>query len=115
MTLFGRLALFETGSMAALYWGDAGFVGVLLRNPSAPKAPIMIISHTYKYFYIGIPRTGSKSMNRWLMGFLYDCEKYQAYDESAIDTGGTATPPYLAADADVYWAPNWQADTLLRN
>ena len=27
----------------------------------------MIISHTLKYVYIGIPRTGSKSMNRWLM------------------------------------------------
>lgn len=27
----------------------------------------MIISHTHRYVYIGIPRTGSKSMNRWLM------------------------------------------------
>ena len=27
----------------------------------------MIISHGLKYVYIGIPRTGSKSMNRWLM------------------------------------------------
>lgn len=27
----------------------------------------MIISHPLKYVYIGIPRTGSKSMNRWLM------------------------------------------------
>ncbi|NJN84166.1 MAG: hypothetical protein HC802_19075 [Caldilineaceae bacterium] len=27
----------------------------------------MIISHSLKYVYIGIPRTGSKSMNRWLM------------------------------------------------
>lgn len=27
----------------------------------------MIISHKFKYVYIGIPRTGSKSMNRWLM------------------------------------------------
>ena len=27
----------------------------------------MIISHTREYVYIGIPRTGSKSMNRWLM------------------------------------------------
>ena len=26
----------------------------------------MIISDTYKYVYIGIPRTGSKSMNHWL-------------------------------------------------
>lgn len=26
----------------------------------------MIISNTLKYVYIGIPRTGSKSMNRWL-------------------------------------------------
>jgi hypothetical protein len=27
----------------------------------------MIISHSLRYVYIGIPRTGSKSMNRWLM------------------------------------------------
>lgn len=27
----------------------------------------MIICHALKYVYIGIPRTGSKSMNRWLM------------------------------------------------
>ena len=27
----------------------------------------MIISRTLEYVYIGIPRTGSKSMNRWLM------------------------------------------------
>jgi hypothetical protein len=27
----------------------------------------MVISHVLKYVYIGIPRTGSKSMNRWLM------------------------------------------------
>lgn len=27
----------------------------------------MIISRALKYVYIGIPRTGSKSMNRWLM------------------------------------------------
>lgn len=27
----------------------------------------MIISETHKYVYIGIPRTGSKSMNHWLM------------------------------------------------
>ncbi len=26
----------------------------------------MIISHTHKFVYIGIPRTGSKSMNHWL-------------------------------------------------
>ncbi|MCX6017647.1 MAG: sulfotransferase family 2 domain-containing protein [Chloroflexi bacterium] len=27
----------------------------------------MIISHALRYVYIGIPRTGSKSMNRWLL------------------------------------------------
>jgi hypothetical protein len=27
----------------------------------------MIISHSLRYVYIGVPRTGSKSMNRWLM------------------------------------------------
>jgi hypothetical protein len=27
----------------------------------------MIISHRFRYVYVGIPRTGSKSMNRWLM------------------------------------------------
>lgn len=27
----------------------------------------MIISHHFRYVYVGIPRTGSKSMNRWLM------------------------------------------------
>jgi hypothetical protein len=27
----------------------------------------MIVSRTLRYVYIGIPRTGSKSMNRWLM------------------------------------------------
>ena len=27
----------------------------------------MIISDTHRYVYIGIPRTGSKSMNHWLI------------------------------------------------
>lgn len=31
----------------------------------------MIISHQLKYVYIGIPRTGSKSMNRWLMDHFH--------------------------------------------
>ena len=30
----------------------------------------MIVSDTYKYVYIGIPRTGSKSMNHWLMEYF---------------------------------------------
>ena len=33
----------------------------------------MIISHVHRYVYIAIPRTGSKSMNRWLMDH-YDGE-----------------------------------------
>ena len=30
----------------------------------------MIISHSHKYVYIGIPRTGSKSMNHWLREYF---------------------------------------------
>lgn len=30
----------------------------------------MIISHTHKYVYVGIPRTGSKSMNHWLCEYF---------------------------------------------
>jgi hypothetical protein len=30
----------------------------------------MIISDTFKYVYIGIPRTGSKSMNHWLIEYF---------------------------------------------
>ncbi len=35
----------------------------------------MIVSRTHKYVYIGIPRTASKSMNRWLMDH-FDGEWY---------------------------------------
>jgi len=30
----------------------------------------MIISETYRYVYLGIPRTGSKSMNHWLIEYF---------------------------------------------
>ncbi len=33
-------------------------------EPTNEYGPTMIISHTHRYVYIGIPRTGSKSMNR---------------------------------------------------
>ena len=43
----------------------------------------MIISDTHKYVYIGIPRTGSKSMNHWLCEF-YDGRSHAGHHDYSV-------------------------------
>ncbi len=77
----------------------------------------MIISHALKYVYIGIPRTGSKSMNRWLLDY-YQGEWYGEHhgwkvpDEARDYTRFTIVRnPYEREISAWYFVP-WGAETV---
>ena len=77
----------------------------------------MIISHTLKYVYIGIPRTGSKSMNRWLMdhfeGQWFDHHHQWQVPEEAKDylKFTIVRNPYEREVSVWYFAP-WSAEKI---